>query len=156
MKSITTSTKDRFNRSYTIKPSGCWEWDLYKVTKGYGQFWNGTKMQLAHRYSYELANGRIDLTKQICHKCDNPCCVNPSHLFEGTHQDNTDDKLNKGRQPRGVLCVQAKLSEKDVINILHAAKQGVRQNALAKQYRVGTSAIHGIIHNKKWKHIPRL
>ena len=84
--------------------SRCWEWKGAKVGGGYGGFWTGKKIQRTHRVSWILAGGEIERdnstfgTLHICHKCDNPACVRPSHLFKGTHSENMRDMVNKGRQ----------------------------------------------------------
>lgn len=100
--------------------SGCWEWFGSK-RNGYGRMiigsrTDGTRKSVsAHRISYELTYGEIPIGMEVCHKCDNPSCVNPSHLFIGTHQDNIDDRERKGRnivftgeeQPRAKLTKKA-------------------------------------------------
>lgn len=77
----------------------CWEWSAYLDKNGYGVFSLGkySPRVSAHRFAYMLINGSIETGKVVCHSCDNPKCVNPSHLFIGTHQDNMRDMHVKGR-----------------------------------------------------------
>jgi len=78
--------------------SGCWEWQRATNCSGYGSVWYGGKMSLAHRVAFAITNGEIKSPDILaCHRCDNRLCVNPSHLFLGSHQDNATDKVNKGR-----------------------------------------------------------
>lgn len=80
------------------KTGDCWEWTGFKNRQGYGQFQVSTKNgQPAHRVSFELANGKIPDGMHVCHKCDNPPCVRPDHLFLGTPSDNMKDMVKKGR-----------------------------------------------------------
>lgn len=82
----------------TIKVSGeCWEWQGYRIDKGYGRLRHEGGKKLAHRVSYEAFVGAIPDGMCVLHKCDNPPCVNPDHLFLGTNLDNVKDCINKGR-----------------------------------------------------------
>ncbi len=90
---------DRFNSKAALGENGCLEWSASKSSAGYGQFWVNGRSRQAHRVAYELHHGRIPEGLFVCHKCDNPPCVNPDHLFLGTANDNNQDKMRKGRGP---------------------------------------------------------
>jgi hypothetical protein len=96
MSAIRTKFLSKISKS---DETGCWEWTAGKTGKGYGAFSINGKNRPAHRVSYELFKEPIPDGLFICHRCDNPGCVNPGHLFLGTHQDNMDDRSAKGRTP---------------------------------------------------------
>jgi hypothetical protein len=78
----------------------CIEWKEGKLKRGYGQVRLGKKMYLAHRLAYRIFKGPLRQTQVVCHKCDNPSCINPEHLFVGTQTDNMQDAALKGRLVR--------------------------------------------------------
>lgn len=89
----------RFKDKFIVADNGCWEWTACLDKYGYGEFRFEGKTKRAHRVSWILKHGSIDDSLFICHKCDNPKCVNPDHLFLGTRLDNQRDmsKKNRGR-----------------------------------------------------------
>ena len=150
---------ERFNTKYVVDPiNECWNWVASKNKKGYGKFsitrrnWIG-----AHRFSYEYYLGPIDNNLCVLHKCDNPSCVRPDHLFLGTRKDNSDDKVSKNRQfrPKGILSPLHKLTEKEVYEIkekLLYPYYGINVD-LAKFYKVDPRTISGIKTGKRWSHL---
>ena len=133
-------------------PGDCWEWLVGKGHAGYGYFkWNGG--QRAHRFSYLLYIGPITEGLYVCHLCDNRGCVNPSHLFLGSHQENMNDMAVKGRSQRGVKHRSVKLTEAQVIEIRDRYDSGENYLAIAKQYNVSHRCVHAIAARERWKHV---
>ena len=92
------TTRERLLESVDIdENTGCWNWNKYRNKEGYGRFRVNNKKVLAHRASYLEFNGKIKDDLLVCHRCDNPSCINPEHLFLGTNHDNVHDSINKGR-----------------------------------------------------------
>ncbi len=140
--------------------NACWVWIGVRNSIGYGCVSSGhDKTTPAHRFAWELVNGPIPAGMYICHRCDNPPCVRPDHLFLGTHLDNMADMVAKGRgkNPRflGEEHPRAKLTEDDVRAIWARHRAGLESNRkLAKEYMVGRAAIDKIIRRENWAHIP--
>lgn len=133
------------------KSDGCWEWAGDRDRDGYGRF---SKGQRAHRYSWVLHFAPIPKGLCVLHRCDNPSCVRPEHLFLGTNADNTADKVAKGRAQRGEQHGMAKLSELDIRRIRARYKEGgISQSLLASHYNVDQTMISAIVNYRNWKHI---
>lgn len=158
----TMPISERIKLNVIVRPlTGCWEWKGYKV-RGYGRTiigsrTDGTRKTIAaHRLSYETFVGPIPDGMDVCHKCDNPCCVNPDHLFVGTRQDNIDDRERKGRNkpPKGVRNGNAKLTEDDVISARHERLQNNTSfQKLADKYGVSKHTIQDAVTGKRWAHV---
>lgn len=146
------------------KSGRCWIWVGTKAN-GYGELRVHGVDQRAHRVSWEMHFGPIPDGLFVCHRCDNPPCVNPSHLFLGTQKDNMADCRSKGRTetgstvhpellPRGESHWHAKFSEADVVAIrTQYAEGGISLRSIARQYGVSYSAIHLIVLRRSWRHV---
>lgn len=147
------SLEDRF-MSHVQKsddPDDCWEWIGAKYINGYGEFGIKNKTCLAHRVSYALFIGNIPDGMFVCHRCDNHSCVNPSHLFLGTHQDNIQDMMNKDRQNRGERHGMHKLTEQKVYQIREKLEQGYSHQQIANMFGVSRKTISHIKSKRDWK-----
>lgn len=133
--------------------TGCWNWTAGKHPKGYGHIRSGGKIKAAHRVSYEIHCGTIEDGLHVCHRCDNPACINPDHLFLGSNVDNMADKIAKGRQSRlhGADNGKAKLTD-TAVRAIRAAK-GIPSSELANKYGVNRSQIWLVRTGKRWTHI---
>jgi len=150
---------DRFIRDTYPEPNtGCWIWGGGVNVDGYGVMKCVTlpkETRSAHRASYFLHNGPFDYSLQVLHRCDNPPCVNPDHLFLGTHQDNMNDRKLKGRTnkicPKGSKCASSKLDENKVLEIRKIS--GKTQREIGQIYGLTQSSIHFILSRKTWTHV---
>lgn len=149
------------------KTKGCWEWQGAKSGFGYGVigvYVNGArKLQKTHRVSWTLKYGDIPDGMCVLHKCDNPKCVNPDHLFLGSYADNVHDCIDKGRfhilkpgapPPRhlGELNGLSKLTSQQVLDIRNMSKTMTRAE-IAKIYSVSRSTVTDIVNRNTWRHI---
>ncbi len=138
-------------------PMECWNWMRYKLPSGYGMVSMNGKVEYTHRVSYIICIGEIPKGLSVLHRCDNPSCCNPNHLFLGTQTENLDDMTKKGRRRyrahRGSENGSAKLNESLVIEIRSKYKNGARISKLAKEYRVNNSTIWCITTNRHWKNV---
>ncbi len=156
---------------FVDKSGDCWLWTGTINGAGYGTIGLGRKADgkgFAHRVSWELANGPIPNGLLICHRCDCKICVNPDHLFLGTHQDNVNDMIRKGRnnvgrtpariasQPKGESHGRAKLTEPEVKEIIRGFYLDNKNKAqLAKQFGVSRATVRNIIKERNWKNVSK-
>lgn len=145
------SLQDRLEiRSERITESGCQIWTGATNLRGYGILRTNKVNSYTHRLAYELYKGKIPDSYYVCHKCDNPSCINPNHLFLGTNIDNINDKVAKNRQVKGIDNIFSKLKNEDVRKIRNDLR---KDELVAKDYGVCTSRINLIKNKKAWKHI---
>ena len=134
---------------------GCWLWEGSIGSGGYGQFCIKGKSYLAHRVAYEWYVGPIPKHESyhgtcVCHMCDVRSCVNPEHLFLGTHQENVKDMVSKGRKCKGSSHALAKLTEGKALQIFHS--QGSHVD-IANRFAVSSTLVGGIKLKQRWAHI---
>lgn len=160
---------ERFRRHVAAAgPDDCWLWTGRRDTHGYGRFVLHGKRRFAHRVAWALANGKDPSNLLVCHHCDNPRCVNPSHLFVGTQIDNIADMDAKGRrapmpQPEptygphkarlGESNGSAKLTNEAVREIRRLAATGSSQSSIARLYGITQVHVSDIIRRHAWRHI---
>lgn len=141
--------------SRVIKMHHCWIWSgTRRRHNTYGCFEVNGKLISAHRYSWELHNGKIPANLFVLHKCDDKLCVNPDHLFLGTASDNNKDRVAKNRSwhPIGELHPIHKLTEDDVKAIrIEYSTGSISQRALAKKYNVAQWTIGKVVNRKTWQ-----
>lgn len=146
---------DLLTRYAVDEHSGCWIWTRYKDQRGYGITSLNGKLMKAHRLFYENLVSEIPPGAVVCHRCDNPSCVNPNHLFVGTQRDNILDCIRKGRarrrDQRGTKNHQAKLTESQVLEIRYS--ESGPQGQIAKRYGVTQTIISDIRRGVAWTHI---
>lgn len=145
-----------YERVIPVTESGCWLWVGSISAYSYGVY-NGYTM---HRFSYELHNGDIPKGLCVCHKCDVPSCVNPAHLFLGTHKENMKDMQNKGRKWSEVvmrkidgLPASAKLTPSIVKEIKDLLAANFSQDKIAKMYGVAQTTISFIKRGVTWQNV---
>ena len=124
----------------------CWEWRGRRDEQGYGF----ASRKRAHRAAWEFANGRIRAGLCVCHRCDNPKCVRPDHLFLGSRAVNNADMRQKGRQARGSRVPQAKLTERRVRELRVLKQEGWSSTDLARWFGVSGTTVCHVLQGKVW------
>lgn len=137
--------------------SGCWLWTGNCNHKGYGQIGVGAhSMKATHRISYSYFKGEIPSGMQVLHSCDTPCCCNPDHLSIGTHQDNIDDKMRKGRHGAGRTGSHGEangLAKLSAEQVRHIKRRELRGSDYAALYGISKSAVSAILCGKTWRSV---
>ena len=133
------SMRERFEEKFEIdEATGCWNWTAAKNGRGYGHFYtppsfSNHKMDFSHRVSYYLYKCE-KVAEDLCirHKCDNTSCVNPNHLEKGSHTDNMQDMVKRGRHKSGTQ----KLTKQQIQEMKLLRKQGVMVKDIADKYEI--------------------
>lgn len=147
-----------FDKLVWQETDACIIWPLSTISDGYGRLRVGKKIIQTHRLAYEKRIKEIPEGLKVCHKCDNPPCMNYRHLFLGTVLDNKLDEVNKKRNVHGERHPHAKLTEAQVLDIraryvLDLKNRAPRQKLLAIEFGVGQDVISAIVRRETWKHI---
>lgn len=145
---------------FRIDENGCWVWQRHRNKAGYGTI-HKKGHRYAHRYYYELHNGPIPVGKVICHKCDNPSCVNPSHLMVADQKENILDMVQKGRGPdyaknsgQGETHSRSKLTEKQVLEIRATFRPGIdTYKSFGAAYGISDAHVSRILRKVDWRHL---
>lgn len=154
-------SRKRYNSGFwermTMTDSGCWEWQGYRNAQGYGCYYPTGKKFLSHRHAYALTHGPVPHGLLVLHKCDNPPCCNPDHLFLGTHADNSADMCAKGRHRttplRGTSHPEAKFTADEIRSIRNRVAAGESRTTLARELGVSISTISLITLRKHYTEV---
>ncbi len=152
---VVTSIFERFQEKYIPEPnSGCWLWFGANTGEAnpYGAMKVGKKNQLAHRISYELFCSSVPNGMHVLHRCDNSYCVNPEHLFLGSHAENMSDMKTKGRGNacRGVEHVKAKLTPEKASEIRQLVASGKTHKEVTAIYGVSRGLVSMVVRGEMW------
>jgi hypothetical protein len=144
--------KKRLLSKIEVDGAGCWNWTGAK-RHGYGAIRVDGKTLGAHAVAFMVYRGPIKKREHVCHRCDNPACINPDHLFTGSPADNVADKVAKGRQSRqkGVDAARVKLTEADVRDIRDAT--GIPLREIGRRFGVSHVQVLRIRSGQSWSHL---
>ena len=135
-------------------PDDCWLWTACTSWNGYGKIRIDGKDLRAHRLMYELEVGPIPSDKIVRHTCDTPACVNPKHLLLGTHKENSQDQVERGRSYKGSKNPNAVLNEEKVLQIRQLFDtEGKSAVDLAQLFAINLWIIKKVVYRQQWRHI---
>ena len=148
------------DRSEVMWDTGCREWRGAKNENGYGRIWDGERLVYAHRAMWEVEHGPIPLGMSICHKCDNPRCIDLEHLFCATHMENMRDSVVKQRRkngaakrrgkPAAVRGAQHELAKMTEVQVRAILVDNRPAKDIAVEYGVSVSLVYGIRNGRNW------
>lgn len=143
-----------YNEDNTVNLDACWILNTGMV-KGYPTFWYNGRNHVGSRFVYECYNGPIKKDMVICHSCDNPRCVNPNHLWEGTINQNNLDRDIKNRNAKGSTIATSKLTEKDIFIILTGIHNNTFKNTseILEKFNISLVQLHRILNGSSWNHL---
>ena len=151
------SVRERIlNHSEMDYVSGCWIWTACIGTKGYGMLTVKNKSRRAHRLSYEAFIGPILDGLHVCHRCDNPACVNPDHLFLGTNEDNLADRMMKDRSTKGERHPFAKITNEQAMEIIRLIQSGLSDKNVSLLTSISKRIVRSIREGVTWNHLSGL
>lgn len=149
--------RERLLTQCVIGDGGCWNWTAGHSASGYARSALRGKAVRANRLAMLILKGIEPGDLYVLHRCDNPSCINPDHLFLGTAGDNAHDMIGKGRQrwvpARGERSRTAKLTDADVVAIRERYAAGTLINTLRKEYGVKWDTIRDVVTRKSWSHV---
>lgn len=133
------------------KTEGCWNWKAHRNKLGYGMFKTASGSELAHRVSYRMAGRLYDESLCVLHRCDNPRCVNPDHLWLGSRIDNNQDKVNKGRASalHGEDNGRCRISDAQVSEMRTCYEAGSKILDLAEKFCISKSQVWNIVSGRQ-------
>lgn len=140
------ASRERLNAMSRRQPGGCRIWTRHRTRSGYGQIGVDGQVLYAHRVSYVLSCGLIPHGMNVCHRCDNPSCIEPSHLFLSMQAGNMRDCAIKGRTTSPLTAAQVR-------DIRRRLANGEIQKSIAKRYGVSQAAVSLIKLRRKWRHV---